>query len=102
MVSSKSNKSLNFAAQLLNVSSEELKMSLTTRKMSAGGSDMRSDQQRHQQFINYCAVSFQLLLITKILKDNMFYISRGKFRCANLALLMVLPNNWANNIFNPI
>ncbi|XP_029180635.2 unconventional myosin-VI-like [Acropora millepora] len=41
MVSSKSNKSLNFAAQLLNVSSEELKMSLTTRKMSAGGSDMR-------------------------------------------------------------
>lgn len=41
MVSSKSNKSLNFAAQLLNVSPEELKMSLTTRKMSAGGADMR-------------------------------------------------------------
>lgn len=41
MVSSKSNKSLNFAAQLLNVSPEELKMSLTTRKMSAGGAEMR-------------------------------------------------------------
>ena len=56
MVSSKSNKSLNFAAQLLNVSPEELKMSLTTRKMSAGGSDMRSGQQRHQQFILCCII----------------------------------------------
>lgn len=41
MVSSKSKNALNFAAQLLDVSPEELKMSLTTRKMSAGGSDMR-------------------------------------------------------------
>ena len=56
MVSSKSNKSLNFAAQLLNVSPEELKMSLTTRKMSAGGADLRSDQQRHQQFILCCII----------------------------------------------
>lgn len=41
VVSSTSNKSLNFAAQLLDVSPAELKMSLTTRMMSAGGADMR-------------------------------------------------------------
>lgn len=56
MVSSKSNKSLNFAAQLLNVSPEELKMSLTTRKMSAGGADMRSGQQRHEQLFILCCI----------------------------------------------
>ncbi len=48
MVSSKSTNSLNIAAKLLDVSPEELKMSLTTRKMSAGGSDMRSGQHQHQ------------------------------------------------------
>ena len=51
MVSAKCNNSLNFAAQLLDVSPEELKMSLTTRMMSAGGSDMRSDQRQHQQIL---------------------------------------------------
>ncbi|XP_073228472.1 unconventional myosin-VI-like isoform X3 [Porites lutea] len=40
-MSSKSTNSLHTAAQLLDVSPEELKMSLTTRMMSAGGSDMR-------------------------------------------------------------
>lgn len=41
VMSSKSANSLNIAARLLDVSPEELKMSLTTRMMSAGGSDMR-------------------------------------------------------------
>ena len=50
-MSSKSANSLNIAAQLLDVSPEELKMSLTTRMMSAGGSDMRSDQLQHQQIL---------------------------------------------------
>ena len=50
-MSAKCNNSLNFAAQLLDVSPEELKMSLTTRMMSAGGSDMRSDQPQHQQIL---------------------------------------------------
>lgn len=48
MVSLKSTNSLNIAAQLLDVSPEELKMSLTTRMMSAGGTDMRSGQRQHQ------------------------------------------------------
>ena len=48
MVSLKSTNSLNIAAKLLDVSPEELKMSLTTRMMSAGGSDMRSGQHQHQ------------------------------------------------------
>jgi len=54
VVSPKSTNSLKIAAQLLDVSPEELKMSLTTRMMSAGGSDMRSGQ--HQQQI--LSVSF--------------------------------------------
>lgn len=41
VVSLKSTNCLNIAAQLLDVSPEELKMSLTTRMMSAGGTDMR-------------------------------------------------------------
>lgn len=41
VVSPKSTNSLSIAAQLLDVSPEELKMSLTTRMMSAGGSHMR-------------------------------------------------------------
>lgn len=41
VVSPKSMNSLNTAAKLLDVSSEELRMSLTTRTMSAGGSNMR-------------------------------------------------------------
>ena len=48
MVSLKSTNSLNIAAQLLDVSPEELKMSLTTRMMSAGGTNVRSDQHQHQ------------------------------------------------------
>ena len=47
-MSLKSTNSLNIAAQLLDVSPEELKMSLTTRMMFAGGSDMRSGQRQHQ------------------------------------------------------
>lgn len=46
--------SLNTAAKLLDVSSEELKMSLTTRMMSAGGSNMRCGQ--HQQGILCCKI----------------------------------------------
>ena len=57
MVSSNSTNSLKKAAQLLDVSPEELKMSLTTRMMSAGGSDMRSGQHQHQilsVFFQFC------------------------------------------------
>lgn len=73
MVSSTSNKSLNFAAQLLDVSPAELKMSLTTRMMSAGGADMRSDQRQHQRIL--CCIipmAFNFLTINqlKINKSN--------------------------------
>ena len=46
--------SLNIAAKLFDVSSEELKMSLTTRMMSAGGSNMRSAQ--HPRGILCCII----------------------------------------------
>ena len=53
MVSSTSMNTLNLAAKLLVVPSEELKMSLTTRMMSAGGSDMRSDTVAYCTLINF-------------------------------------------------
>ena len=68
-MSSKSTNSLNTAAQLLDVSPEELKMSLTTRMMSAGGSDMRSEQQQRHQIL-CCIIPMALIMALLSTKHN--------------------------------
>ena len=50
-VSSKCTDALNMTAKLLEVSPQELKMSLTTRMMSAGGADVRSDNHQRENNI---------------------------------------------------
>ena len=62
-MSAKSQDSLNITAKLLEVPVEELQAAMTTRVMSAGGTDMRLDGSNNQIL---CCINLLLLCNTKI------------------------------------
>ena len=62
-MSAKSQDSLNITAKLLEVPVEELQAAMTTRVMSAGGTDMRLDGSNNQIL---CCINLLLLCNTNI------------------------------------